>query len=125
MSSRFVLAVAASATLTGCALLGFGPPTSVIEGHVYLADDGSTVPHAEVCAFGLDTSCVRADARGHYRLRRTQQTLVLRFRAGQLPPAISDTLRLTPPEQYTVDCAISGRLVISDRPLPCQPAPTR
>jgi len=30
-----------------------------------------------------------------------------------------------PPGRYQVDCAISGRLVISDRPQPCQPAPAR
>ena len=123
MQSRFLLALAATAMVSGCALLGFGPKTSLIEGHVYLADDGSLVPHAEVCAFGLDTACVRADAQGRYSMRRTEQTIVLRFRAGQLTPAVSDTLRVAPPGRITVDCAISGRLVISDRPLPCQPAP--
>jgi len=125
MQSRFLLALAATAGLSGCAVLGFGPPTAVVEGTVYLAEDGSIVPHAEVCAFGLDTTCVRADDKGHYRLRRSEQTVVLRFRAGQLQPALSDTLHVVPPEQYTVDCAISNRFVISDRPLTCQPAPAR
>jgi len=104
--------------------MGFGPPTAVIEGTVYLADDGSTLGHAEVCAFGLDTTCVRADGAGRYRLRRTEQSVSLRFRAGQLTAA-TDTLRVLPPGRYQVDCAISGRLVISDRPPPCQPAPGR
>ena len=125
MQSRLLLALAATTVLSACAFLGFGPPTSVIQGVVFLAEDGGVVPHAEVCAFGLDTTCVRADATGHYQLRRTEQTLVLRFRAGQLIPAVSDTIRLAPPESYTVDCAISTRLVISDRPIPCQPAPAR
>jgi len=125
MQSRFLLALASALALSGCALLGFGPPTTMIEGDVYLADDGSLIPYAEVCAFGMDTTCVRADEHGHYRLRRRQQTIVLRFRAGTLTPAVSDTLHLVPPGQITVDCAISGTLVLSDRPLPCQPAPAR
>jgi hypothetical protein len=125
MQSRSLIVLAATLTLTGCALLGFGPETAVVEGTVYLADDGSGIPHAEVCAFGLDTTCVRADAKGHYRLRRAAQTVALRFRAGQLHPAISDSLQLVPPGRYRVDCAISGRLVISDRPQLCQPPPAR
>lgn len=125
MQSRFLLALAATTALTGCALLGFGPKTATVEGMVYLADDGSLIPHAEVCAFGLDTLCVRADENGRYRMRRTEQTVSLRFRAGQLPPAVSDTVRLVPPGRYQMDCAISGRLVISDRPQRCQPAPAR
>jgi hypothetical protein len=125
MQSRVLLALAASATVTGCALLGFGPKTAVVEGTVYFADDGRPIPHAEVCAFGLDTTCVRADGKGRYRMRRTEQTVSLRFRAGQLPPAASDSVRMVPPGHYRVDCAISGRLVISDRPQPCQAAPTR
>jgi hypothetical protein len=125
MQSRHLLALAATAALTGCALLGFGPKTALVEGTVYLADSGTPVPHAEVCAFGLDTTCVRADENGRYRMRRMEQTISLRFRAGQLPAAASDSLRVVPPGRYQVDCAISGRLVISDRPQPCQPAPAR
>lgn len=116
---RLALA-ACSALLGGCALLGLGPPVSTIEGDVFLADQGVRIPYAEICAFGIDTTCVRADAQGHYRLRLTEQTIVLRFRAGQLPMAVSDTLRLQPPTRYGVSCGITDRLVISDRPLPCQ-----
>lgn len=125
MRSRFLVVWTAALALSGCALLGFGPETAVVEGTVYLADDGSTIPHAEVCAFGLDTTCVRADARGSYRMHRVAQTVSLRFRAGQLHPAISDSLQLVPPGRYRIDCAISGRMIISDRPQPCQPAPAR
>jgi len=107
--------------LSGCALLGFGPPTGTIEGNVYLAESAEPIPHAEVCVFGMDTTCVRANAQGYYRIRLSEQTIVLRFRSGQLTPAASDTLRVTPPGRYRVDCGISGRLVISDRPLRCQP----
>jgi hypothetical protein len=97
----------------------------VVEGTVYLAGDGRVVPYAEVCAFGLDTTCVRADAKGRYRMRLVEQTVSLRFRAGQLPPAVSDSVRLVPPGRYRADCTIPDRLVISDRPQPCQPAPAR
>jgi hypothetical protein len=125
MHSRYLFALALTSAVTGCALLGFGPKTALVEGTVYLADDGTPVPHAEVCAFGLDTTCVRADEAGHYRMRRTEQTVTLRFRVGQLPPAASDSLRVVPPGRYQVDCAVSSRLVISDRPQPCHPAPKR
>jgi hypothetical protein len=125
MQFRFALALAASVTASGCALLGFGPPVAVVEGSVLLAEDMTPLGQAEVCAFGIDTTCVRADQRGRYRLRLTAQTIALRFRAGNLTPATSDTLRLVPPERYTLDCAISGRLVISDRPVPCQRPPAR
>jgi hypothetical protein len=111
--------------LGGCALLGFGPPSGIVEGNVFFAESGAPIPFAEVCAFGLDTTCVRADSRGHYRVRLPVQTTVLRFRSGQLPPAGSDTLRVNEGDRLTVDCGIAGRLVISDRPLPCQPPPNR
>jgi hypothetical protein len=125
MQSPLRSAVAAFAlALSGCALLGFGPPTGIVEGDVFTAEAGTPIPHAEVCVFGMDTVCVRADARGHYRLRLTEQTVVLRFRAGRLPPAASDSLRVTPPNRVQVDCGIAGRLVITDRPVPCQ-APAR
>jgi len=114
-----------SLALTGCALLGFGPPTGIVEGTVFAAEAGTPIPHAEVCAFGTDTICVRADAEGAYRVRLAEQTVVLRFRSGQLPPAASDSLHVAPSGRFRVDCGISGRLVISDRPLPCQPPPGR
>jgi hypothetical protein len=123
MQSRVLFALAASACAAGCALLGFGPPTSVVEGTVFLAEDMTPVARAEVCAFGIDTTCVRANEAGHYRIRLAAQTIVLRFRAGTLTPAASDSLRVVPPGRYRVDCAVSGRFVISDRPLPCQRAP--
>lgn len=114
-----------SVALGGCALLGFGPPTGIIEGNVFFAESGTPVPHAEVCLFGMDTTCVRADRGGDYRVRVTEQTIVLRFRSGQLPPAGSDSLRVIPGSRSRVDCGLSQRLVISDRPLPCQPRPAR
>jgi hypothetical protein len=117
--------VSLSIALSGCALLGFGQPTGIVEGDVFLVESAEPIPHAEVCAFGLDTTCVRANEQGHYRIRLPEQTIMLRFRSGQLTPAASDTLRVTPPGRYQVDCGISGRLVISDRPLRCQPPPGR
>ena len=109
-----------AAALGGCALMGFGPPTGIVEGNVYLVESGEPIPYAEVCVFGMDTTCVRADDQGRYRVRLAEQTVVLRFRSGQMTPAASDTLRVTPPGRIQVNCGISERLVISDRPLPCQ-----
>lgn len=110
-----------SLAVTGCALLGFGPPTGVVEGNVFSAEAGTPIAHAEVCAFGMDTICVRANDDGRYRVRLAAQTVVLRFRSGRLTPAASDSLHVTASGRFRVDCGISGRLVISDRPLPCQP----
>jgi hypothetical protein len=124
-SSRRLALVSLSIALSGCALLGFGPPTGLVEGDVFLVESGEPIPHAEVCVFGMDTTCVRANEQGHYQVRLPEQTISLRFRSGQLTPAASDTLRVTPPGRYQVDCGISGRLVISDRPLRCQPLPGR
>lgn len=120
---RYLALAGAAMAFTGCALLGFGPPTGLVEGNVFLAETGRPLPRAEVCAFGMDTTCIRADDEGHYRIRISEQTLVLRFRSAQLPPAASDSIRVTPPGRYQVDCGISNRLVISDRPLPCRPPP--
>lgn len=120
MQSRFLLALAALALgATGCAILGFGPLTAIVDGWVYAAEEQVPLPNAEVCAFGADTTCVRADGDGYYRIRLVAQTLVLRFRFGQLPPAVSDTVRVEPPLGLTVSCALSNRLVLSDEPLPC------
>jgi len=116
---RVTLAVSV-ALLSGCALLGFGPPTGIVEGTVFYADDGTPIAFGEVCVFGMDTTCVRADDKGHYRIRLPEQTMVLRFRAGQMPPAVSDTIRIQPPDRYQVDCGLQRRMVISDNPLPCQ-----
>jgi hypothetical protein len=116
-----MLALAAS----GCALLGFGPKTSLIQGLAVAAEDQQPLPQAEVCSFGRDTVCVRADSKGRYRLRLTAQTTWLRFRWGTLPIAVSDTLEVAPPENYTVSCALSNVFVLSARLQPCQPVAGR
>ena len=107
----------------GCTL--FGPPTTLIEGWIYAVDERRPLPRAEVCAFGIDTTCVRANAEGHYRIRIEDQIVVLRFRYGSLPPAASDTLRIVPPGRLTVNCGLTSRLVLTDNALPCQPVPER
>jgi hypothetical protein len=121
MRARALVVPAILLAAIGCALLGFGPVTSVIQGWAVSASDQRPLPQAEVCAFGLDTICVRADRHGKYSLRLTEQTVWLRFRWGSLPMAMSDTLRVTPPQKYTVSCGLTDRLVLSERPLPCQP----
>jgi hypothetical protein len=98
---------------------------SLIEGWAVTADGQDPLPQAEVCSFGKDTVCVRADRNGRYTLRLTAQTVWLRFRWGRLPMAMTDTLQLVPPQKYTVSCALSNLLVLSDRPQPCQPVTGR
>jgi hypothetical protein len=124
MQSRTALIVALSTLGTGCYLF-FGPPTSRVQGWIYAVETREPLPRAEVCAFGLDTVCVRADGRGRYSMRLSEQSVVFRFRYGALPPAASDTIRILPPQRYSVSCAITDRLLLSDRPVPCQPVPGR
>jgi hypothetical protein len=92
---------------------------------VYSAELQTPLPQAEICAMGIDTICVRADRAGHYSFSLTEQTVVLRFRYGALPPAASDTIQIVPPQPYTLNCALSDRLILSDKPVPCQPVPGR
>jgi hypothetical protein len=122
MQSRTVLIVALCALSAGCYLF-FGPPRSRIRGLVYSVEQQAPLPRAEICALGLDTICVRADGKGRYSLSLPEQTIVLRFRFGALTPAASDSIRLLPPAPVTVNCALSSRLVLSERPVPCQPVP--
>ena len=121
MRSRHLLALPLALVAAGCTL--FGPPTTLIEGLIYAIEEQRPLPRAEVCAFGLDTTCVRADGEGHYRIRLLEQTVVLRFRFGSLPPAVSDTLSVVPPGRITINCGLTSRLVLSDEPLPCQRIP--
>lgn len=125
MQSRLALALAASVTAAGCVLLGFGPPSGIVEGWVYQVETQSPLPRSEVCAFGIDTICVRADREGHYRMRLAEQTVVMRFRFGSLPLAASDSTRIVAGGRLTVSCALVNRMVLSDHPLPCQPVPGR
>jgi hypothetical protein len=122
MQFRTILTVALVIPTAGCYLF-FGPPRSRIQGWVYAGDLQTPLPRAEVCALGLDTVCVRADTRGHYSLSLTKQAVVFRFRFGSLQPAVSDTIHLDPPSPYAVNCALTDQLVLSDRPVPCQPVP--
>lgn len=125
MQSPTLLVLALTFLGSGCALLGFGPPTSRIVGWVYSLEGEVPLPRADVCALGRDTTCVRADGKGRYALKLTAQTVVLRFRYGSLPPAESDSIHLRPPQGYTVNCALTNRLVLSDRAVACQPVAAR
>jgi hypothetical protein len=124
MQSRTLLIVALLALSSGCYLF-FGPPRSRIQGWVHSADDQTPLPRAEVCVFGLDTTCIRADANGRYSISLPEQSVWIRFRYGAAAPAASDTIHLRPPTRYTVNCAITSRLVLTDHPLPCQPVTGR
>jgi hypothetical protein len=123
--ARYALALTLAFASSACALLGFGPATSHINGWVYSVEQQTPLRYAEVCLFGVDTTCVRTDAKGYYELTTTAQTAVLRFRYGSLTPAASDPVTVVPPARYTVSCALSNRMVLADRPVPCQPIPAR
>lgn len=123
MQSRTGLVLAITLLGSACAFRVFGPARSRVEGWVYTIEDARPLPQAEVCAMGLDTACVRADQRGHYQVHLTEQTVVFRFRYGALAVAVSDSLVVLPPARYTVNCALTSRMVLSDHPIPCQPVP--
>lgn len=125
MQSRTLLVLALSLPSSGCALLGFGPPTARVEGWVYALEDQVPLPRADVCALGTDTVCIRADRAGHYSMRLTEQQVVFRFRYGPLGPAVSEPMHLVAPGRYTVNCALSNRMLVSDQPVPCQPVAGR
>lgn len=107
--------------LAGCALLGFGPPTGTIQGTVQQAPSYLPAPFAEVCVFGADTVCVRADRDGHYKLRLTEQAFWIRFRFGNQHPHQSASLRITVGQTLEVNCALVDRVILNDDPVACLP----
>lgn len=107
--------------LSGCALLGFGPPTGVVEGRVQQAPSYAPAAYAEVCVFGSDTTCIRTGRNGHYKIKLTEQTVWLRFRFGNQHPHRSGTVHVVPGTHTEVDCALADRMVLSTDPLPCLP----
>ena len=111
----------AAAATGGCALLGFGPPTGVVEGWVQQAPSYAPAGYAEVCVYGADTVCTRADRNGHYRVRLTEQTVWLRFRLGSQHPHRSEAFPILVGSRIQVNCALADRLVVSPDPVPCLP----
>lgn len=115
-----LLALAALAT-SGCALLGFGPPTGVVEGWVQQSPSFTPAAYAEVCVYGMDTLCIRANREGHYRIKLTEQTVWLRFRFGGQHPHRSEPFPIVLGGRLEVSCAIADRLVVTPDPIPCLP----
>ena len=118
---RTGLALLAAATSGGCAFLGFGPPTGIIEGWVQQAPSFTPAAYAEVCVYGADTSCARADRDGHYRIRLTAQTVWVRFRFGSQHPHRTEAFPIVIGGRIEVSCALADRLVVSPDPVPCLP----
>lgn len=105
----------------------FGPPVVTLEGDVAVFETGQPLPETEVCVFGADTVCLKADSKGHYWTQIREQTLLehgavtVRFRAPGLPLAVAELRDLTPGQKSTADCAISDRVTLAGGPLPCRP----
>ena len=103
--------------------------TVTFEGEVYAFEDRVPVPQAEVCLFGTDTLCVRADNKGHYWMSTygsmvmDDSTVVLRFRIQGGQPAYSTQVGMTDDEKREVSCAISNRVTLSNQPRACLPIP--
>lgn len=120
------MVLAAAGWTAGCyrgGLMGTRVPAAILEGWVFSFEDAAPLAHAEVCVFGTDTSCVRADARGHYRTRVPAESVSVRFRTAGLPPATSPRIDLTSGERRRLDCAISDRVPVGPEPSACLSLP--
>ena len=131
---RFPLA-SALAALAFAACVPGGPvyigvsDTVTFEGVVYVFEERVPIPQAEVCLFGTDTLCVRADDKGHYWMSTygsmvmDDSTVVLRFRIDGVQPAYSTQVGMTDDEKRMVNCAISNRMTLSNQRRTCLPIP--
>ena len=103
--------------------------TVTFEGEVYVFEERVPIPQAEVCLFGTDTLCVRADSKGHYWMSTygsmvmDDSTVVLRFRIDGVQPAYSTQVGMADDEKRMVNCAISNRVTLSNQPRTCLPIP--
>ena len=122
-------ALACAACVPGSPVYIGTADTVTFEGEVYVFEERVPVPHAEVCLFGTDTLCVRADSKGHYWMSTygsmvmDDSTVVLRFRIDGVQPAYSTQVGMTDDETRVVSCAISNRVTLSSQPRACLPIP--
>jgi hypothetical protein len=99
----------------------------LLNGNVQVFEEQRVLPNAEVCVFGTDTLCVATDQSGDYTAGMTAgmllegSALTVRFRAQGLPTAIAALEGVVPGEPLQVDCAISNRFTLSNRPVTCLP----
>lgn len=128
MQCRTLLAVAALGSTVACwaqqrHLLGSSQPVTVLTGSVVSFETGAPIPQAEVCVFGSDTTCVRADTQGRYRAQVRPGTVTVRFRLTGMPPAFVRAAVITAGNAQ-ISCAMSGRLSLADE-APCLSVPAR
>lgn len=99
-------------------------PAATLDGSVFAFETGEPIPYAEVCVFGGDTTCVRADAKGGYRVRVSVGTVTVRFRTAGRPFAVVRGVEVAARSTVHVSCALSGRVSLADEAV-CLPAPNR
>lgn len=120
-------AVAAAAACSPTGPVYLGPPRVVLSGSVQVFEAQQPIPNAEVCVFGTDTLCVATDQHGDYSAGMAQgmllegDALTVRFRVRGLPTAVAELEGVVPGEPLQVDCAISNRFALSNRPVTCLP----
>ncbi len=123
MQCRTLLVLAALWASPACwsqGRLGRTGPQATLDGSVIAFETGVPIPHAEVCVYGADTTCVRADAAGRYRARVNPGIVTVRFRVPGLPLAVARDVSAAPGAPTHVSCALSGRLALADE-TPCLP----
>ncbi len=126
MQFRVPLALAALAAVAGCvpgSPIYFGPPLSTLEGRIYDAERATPLARAEVCIFGADTLCLRSTEDGGYKFQVFEQIVSMRFRGSGFSTAMIERVQLVTDSIVVVDCALTSRLVVSDRPIACLPIP--
>ena len=126
MQFRIPLTLATLAAAAACvpgSPIYFGPPLSTLEGRVFDAETATPIARAEICIFGADTSCLRATEDGAYQFKVFEQIVSVRFRSSGFSTAMVDTVRLVTDSLVVVDCALTSRVVVSNRPVRCLPIP--
>ena len=124
-----VTALTAPACVPGSPVYMGADPVVTFEGEVYVFETREPAGLAEVCAFGADTLCVRANERGHYWLQVRAQILLeggemtLRFRVPGMHPSAARLSEVEADSKTTVSCSISNRASFSMEPRACLPPP--
>ncbi|MFQ5551726.1 MAG: carboxypeptidase-like regulatory domain-containing protein [Gemmatimonadales bacterium] len=110
--------------LAGCmpgTLIYLGPEFATVRGAVFSLEGHTPLPGAEVCLYGSDTTCVRANDNGEYRIfLAREETVTLRYRVAGARPAVIMGIHLTPPEVVILNCTLSTRLTLSTEPGACR-----
>jgi hypothetical protein len=97
---------------------------AALNGRVIAFETGEPIPHVEVCVFGSDTTCVRADAHGRYRARVKSGKVTVRFRTPGLPLAVVRNVEVTAGEPALISCAMTGRIGLTEETA-CLPVPSQ